>query len=229
MSDGMAAAQALEATSAAEDARIEKTRASLTAAVLELASEQSIVTVSVADLTRRAGINRSTFYAHANSPVELLSRVLSSELDLLRKRSIAELESGRMSLRDLNRIGLHDLIAHVVKYESIYGGGSGIGSATIALRIVLANHAEESVRIILERGLIASPVAGHEAKAIQAAFMAHGIAGAVEAWLRHPAPRDEAMLMQAVEATFPDWFLKSLAAADGPDKSAARLEETATD
>src|SRR3546814_11082417 len=76
-----------------EDPRVERTRARLAEAVLALAAERDITTASVSELTRRAGVNRSTFYAHADTPVELLTRVLAAELDDVRDRKSTRLNS----------------------------------------------------------------------------------------------------------------------------------------
>src|SRR3546814_16021520 len=82
-----------------EDPRVERTRARLAEAVLALAAERDITTASVSELTRRAGVNRSTFYAHADTPVELLTRVLAAELDDVRRHPM-ERPIGRASCRD---------------------------------------------------------------------------------------------------------------------------------
>lgn len=188
-----------------EDARVERTRARLADAVLALAAERDITTASVSELTRRAGVNRSTFYAHAQTPVELLTRILSSELDEVRRCSMDQLEQDGLLLRDQMRAALREIVAHVVKHEAVYGGISRI-SSTYALRVVLAEHVEQSVLIALHEGFVVPPVPGEKAAALYAAFIAHGVAGAVEAWLQQPAPRDEDMLLAAAEAMYPTWY-----------------------
>ncbi|EQB11151.1 TetR/AcrR family transcriptional regulator [Sphingobium lactosutens] len=189
----------------AEDARIERTRARLAAAVLSLAAERDITSVSVSELTRRAGINRSTFYEHARTPVELLTRVLSCELDMVRRRGMDQLERDGLLLRDLTRSTLHAILAHVLRHEDVYGG-VGRASARFALRVVLAEHIEQSMLTIFREGFVNPPMPGPEAAALYAAQLAHGAAGAVEAWLHLPGPRDERMLLAAIEAMYPSWF-----------------------
>ena len=68
-----------------EGTRARKTFARLAAAVLELAVEQDISKASVAQVARRAGINRTTFYKYSSSPVQLLVSVLAHELDEVRE------------------------------------------------------------------------------------------------------------------------------------------------
>ena len=190
---------------AAEDARIERTRARLTQAVLSLAAERDITTASVSELTRRAGVNRSTFYAHAETPVGLLASVLSRELDDVRRRTMDQLEGDGLLLRDLTHSTLSEIVEHVVKHQAVYGGHNR-ASSRYALRVVLAEHVEQSVLIVLREGFVVPPAPGAEAAALYAAFIAHGVSGAVEAWLHLPQPHDPCMLVAAIEAMYPVWY-----------------------
>src|SRR3546814_973194 len=96
-------------------------------------------------------------------------------------------------------------LAHVVRHEAVYGSLNRI-SSVFALRIVLAEHIEQSVRIILREGFVVPPDTGPEAAQLYAAFIAHGAVGAVEAWLHLPAPRDERLLLASIEAMHPSWY-----------------------
>jgi AcrR family transcriptional regulator len=190
---------------AAEDARFERTRMRLRAVVLALASERDITTASVAELTRRAAINRSTFYSHAQTPIQLLTSVLSQDLDEVRQRTAAHLERDGLLFRDVTRTTLNDIADHVVRHEGVYGSTSR-GSSMYALRVVLAEHVEQSVLTLFQEGFVIPPLAGPESAVLQAAFIAHGVAAAVEAWLRLPPPRDKEMLLRAVESMYPTWY-----------------------
>jgi AcrR family transcriptional regulator len=68
------------------DARQRKTRAKLAAVILRLAAERPASELTVSEITVAAEINRSTFYQHAASPMDLLERVLREELDSIRNR-----------------------------------------------------------------------------------------------------------------------------------------------
>ncbi|KJF69988.1 TetR/AcrR family transcriptional regulator [Agrobacterium arsenijevicii] len=192
---------------AKEDARIERTQAQLAQAVIALASERDITSASVSELTRRAGINRATFYAHANSPVELLTKVLSSDLDELRRETIAELARDRSALRARSRRSLREIVAHVLRFEGVYDVGHS--SSVFALRVVLAEHIEHTVRLMLDEGFAVPPDRSEAAIALYSAYMAHGAAGAVDAWLRLPKPRDPEQLIAAIEALYPVWYVSS--------------------
>src|SRR3546814_7891440 len=93
-----------------------------------LAAERDITTASVSELTRRAGVNRSTFYAHADTPVELLTRVLAAELDDVRRHTMEQLDRDGLLLRDLTRSTMREIVAHVVRHEAVYGSLNRISS-----------------------------------------------------------------------------------------------------
>jgi AcrR family transcriptional regulator len=67
----------------AADPRQIRTRAALKAALLRLATDESVVTASVATLCKEAGVHRTTFYGHANSLEEFAVDVLSEDIDAI--------------------------------------------------------------------------------------------------------------------------------------------------
>ncbi len=70
------------------DARIVHTTAALREAILRLAADRPVSSITVADVTRAAGINRATFYSHAVSPGSLLADALTPELDRIREDDV---------------------------------------------------------------------------------------------------------------------------------------------
>lgn len=208
------------------DVRAERTYACLAGAVLSLAAERDITNASVTELTRRAGVNRSTFYAHAQTPVELLTRVLSAELDEVRRHGMHQLERDGLLLRDLTRSTLLEIFEHVLRHEAVYSGLSR-ASSKFALRVVLAEHIEQSMLTIFRGGFVLPPIPGSDQASIFSAYLAHGATGAVEAWLQLPSPRDQRMLLSAIEAMYPAWLAPSLALSDGA-KSLTLLTEKGT-
>ena len=63
------------------DPRITRSRAALHEAVIALAGEQALDDITVADITTRAGVNRSTFYQHFSDKGELLADALEAAVD----------------------------------------------------------------------------------------------------------------------------------------------------
>ena len=177
-------------------------------AVLQLASERDITTASVSELTRRAGVVRTTFYAHADTPVNLLTSVLSRELDDARDLLLFELAKGveKGQFRDLTRRSLTKVVDHVLRYEAVYGGASSASSA-YALRTVLGGHIADSVFRALEAGYFDAPSRKPEELTLYAAYMATGAAGAIEVWLRLSKPRSREMLLTAIDDVLPSWYV----------------------
>ena len=61
------------------DPRVWRTRQFLQQALKELASEKGFQSITVQDITQRAGINRSTFYAHFQDKYELLEYAIRED------------------------------------------------------------------------------------------------------------------------------------------------------
>ncbi len=67
-----------------QDLRIRKTRKALWDALIDLVVEKGLHAITITDLTRRAMVNRSTFYAHFEDKEDLLNQGISDRLnDLL--------------------------------------------------------------------------------------------------------------------------------------------------
>lgn len=203
-----------------DDIRRERTRARLAQAVLSIASERDIGSASIAELTKRAGIYRTTFYSHAETPTELLVKVLSDELDLVRQEGIVELEKGGRLRRGLSHRLLGEVADHAVKHRTIYASADRTTS-TFALRSVLAEHIEASIALYIQKGFLTPPSLLCEDIALYSRFIAHGMAGAVETWLRFSVPQDREQLLRAIEATLPAWYAPELPSElSQPDESA---------
>jgi len=65
------------------DRRIQRTRQSIAEALLLLISEKGFEAVIVKDITERANINRSTFYAHYQDKYDLLNIITNEKLSVL--------------------------------------------------------------------------------------------------------------------------------------------------
>lgn len=66
-----------------EDPRQTRTREALAAAMLRLAADSTLTSISVASLCKEAGVHRTTFYGHASSLEEFAVDVLSRDVDIL--------------------------------------------------------------------------------------------------------------------------------------------------
>lgn len=183
------------------DVRVRRTRERLRAAVVRLAAEQPVEEIAVADLVRVARINRTTFYKHAATPADVLADVLYAELDAIRADGLApdqqswETSSGRLA-------------DHLEHYDAVYTAGL-VGRRSAVLHHLLVDHFTASARGLLERDPALLP-GGHGTPQWRATaysgFIAHGMAGIVEAWLAEPAPRDRRLLISASASVMATWF-----------------------
>lgn len=189
---------------AAADARVRKTRRALADAILELASHRDVDELTVSEVAAAAGISRITFYRHADSPGQLLCRVLTDELDALRERGTT------MAVERRDAVFREVLIAlarHLESYEPIYRESTN--SVTPALSMLLTEHVEHSLLALIDESAT-TPGTWHAnqcfVRRASAAHLAHGIVGLLEAWLDESAPRDPELLLIAIDELAPPWW-----------------------
>ena len=179
----------------------------LAAAVLELAERDGIDKVSMVAISQTAGVNRSTVYEHASSPLDLLRSVLRDELDAIRAE---HLEPGREN--DL-RLGIRDttidVLRHVDTHAAIYTRELG-GAGSTALHGMLSSHFRQSVLSLVESGAVTVPDSGalpaHVRDEAVARFIADGTVGAIDAWLATPPPRDVDSFFTLFRELVPAWW-----------------------
>lgn len=191
------------------DARARRTRTSLREAALTLAAEAPIETITVADLARAAGINRATFYKHADSPLQLLGGALIDDLDAIRGRFLIDAAAPTVDFTALWTRAAHLTVAHVERFEAVYRCDFG-PDAHGSLQAVLSRHIAHSMQqLFAERpDLLPEHDAREEAFLINAlaAFLGHGLMGILHRWF-HSEPRDTVAYTHAVLAALPAWML----------------------
>lgn len=69
----------------AGDRRVTRTKAALTAALFELLGEKDFSKISITELTRRADVDRKTFYLHYQTVDEILEEFYEGALHTLRE------------------------------------------------------------------------------------------------------------------------------------------------
>lgn len=194
------------------DSRQLKTRAKLAAAVLALASDRPASSITASEIAIAAGINRSTFYQHATSPVVLLECVLRDELDEIRDRCLgrADLETAPKASAAIGRTTVA-VLEHVDRHAAIYTRGLGAGSGSASLQPLLSEHFAGSISMLLARHALTVPdwpgllPSGFVADAA-ARFIADGTVGALEVWLATPEPRSTDTFMAAYRILLPSWW-----------------------
>ena len=183
------------------DIRSERTLVALSAAIVELASEQALSTVTVSQIAARAGINRATFYDHFASPGALLASVLSPDLDAVRQRDNDLRDTGATSSEQIFRIALVGVAEHVERFRPIYALALPDPADNVTHHMLVA-HFDVSIRHRLTLLTTAAPDLNH---AVASRYLAHGLVGAIEAWLEDATITRE-HLVESMLLSAPPWW-----------------------
>jgi AcrR family transcriptional regulator len=186
------------------DARQEKTIARLRETILALATEGPVTDVTVSRLAAEAGVHRSTVYAHADSPADLLQRVLRGELDLLRGEYLVHVSAADAgaAISEVTRA----VLRHVDAHDAIYRRGLGEQSGSASLHAMLSEHFQGSIELLLEQHSVEIPAANDPERRMIARYIADGIIGAIEVWLAGDKPRDVDALLALLTKVTPSWW-----------------------
>jgi AcrR family transcriptional regulator len=186
------------------DPRKRRSRDRLYAAALARAAEQPLSALTVTQLADAAGVHRSTFYEHADSPQALVEAALTAELDQLRDALMDDRSDAATALTTVTT----GVLEHILRHRGIYrreltdGGG--------ALHAMLSRHFRGTTEVLLREGRVRIPlavdgVAASEVADSAARFLADGTVGIIDGWLRHPRPRVEDFL-RVYDALLPEWW-----------------------
>jgi AcrR family transcriptional regulator len=190
------------------DARILHTTAALREAILRLAADRPVSEITVADVTRAAGINRATFYSHAVSPGSLLADVLTPELDRIRqddadeRRAAAARGADAAEFTAITRRGINAVVEHVTTHRDIYGKALPDPNDASLHRLLVEHFTVSSALHIRELDAARRPELLDD---VAAGFVAQGFVGAIEAWLAGPR-RSRKALVETITLSFPAWW-----------------------
>ncbi len=165
------------------DPRIARSRAVLHEAMIALAGERSIDDITIADITARAGVNRSTFYQHFSDKGALLADALEAAADVA---AGALREMGPADPGDPMPPALLTYLEHIRDHAALYRrvlGDHGSGVVASQLRGHIGAIAIDVVRRVVPEGAFTVP-----ADVVGEAYGGTAL-GVVTAWLRHdPLP-----------------------------------------
>ncbi|MEO3869786.1 TetR/AcrR family transcriptional regulator [Nonomuraea sp. B12E4] len=178
-----------------DDPRAQRTRARLKAAVLDLAAQQELTTITVSALAKRAEVNRATVYLHYPDVDSLVTDAMEDAVAAVaRAAALCPLDAPRDRAPD----PLEDLFEHVAANVTMYARMLGPhGSARFATRMRDRLTAELTHRFATgqrPRGWDDVPVEIH------AAYLAGALVGVVAHWVSaregpgHARTRQEAAL-----------------------------------
>jgi AcrR family transcriptional regulator len=184
------------------DPRITRTVAALEQAIVELASQQPVSKVTVADLADRAGVTRATFYNRYGSPLELLIQVLYADLDRGHRREDGRRAAGGYSADQLLRLATGDVADHVERFLPVYQHALGDPADGGVYEALVRHFTGYSLALMSRRGHPDLPGARQQ---VIAQFVAHGFAGAIRAWLSDDSVT-KSELVEAAVACAPAWW-----------------------
>jgi AcrR family transcriptional regulator len=176
------------------DPRVERTRASIAAAVADLSREGADITVAA--LVRRANISRASFYAHYSGVDELGASLMREAFTAM----TAEFENDPVHDGPGRFIRSHGrLVDFFVANQSLY-------RAVAALPVSKDGYLS-GVRLmagLIERVLTTYPEAGdREATARYIAGAAYGL---IDAWLTGEVELTRDELVERLTSLLPPWF-----------------------
>ncbi|MGW0810264.1 TetR/AcrR family transcriptional regulator [Nonomuraea sp. NPDC002799] len=174
-----------------DDPRAQRTRARLKAAVLELAAQQELATITMSALAKRAEVNRATVYLHYPDVDSLVTDAMEDAVAAVaRAAALCPLDAPRDRAPD----PLEELFEHVAANATMYARMLGPhGSARFGARMRERLTAELAGRFAGGRrpaGWDDVPVPMH------AAYLAGALVGVVAHWVaaQEQVPTREAAL-----------------------------------
>jgi AcrR family transcriptional regulator len=188
--------------SARTDPRVTRTVHALEQAILELAARQPVSRITVAALAEHAGVTRATFYNRYDSPLDLLTRVLYADLERSHLHEDRLRAEGGYSGAELVRVATADVADHVERFEDVYRHALADPADRGVYDALVRHFADYSVAFMARAAHPGMPSANHK---VMANFVAHGFAGAIEAWLADENVTKED-LVDATVACAPAWW-----------------------
>ena len=179
------------------DPRALRTRQKLVDAFHAAVADADPAAMSVASLTRAAGVNRTSFYSHFATPEDLAIHALSDLLDVVGDADIL------MPAQEASRRALEDIVGFVHERRDSYARVLGPGAAPRLLMAVTEAFTERTVAS-LER--IGTRPPGADLR-VTARFLAGGVLGVIGTWLSDDQSRwtpDE--LVEALTHCLPRWL-----------------------
>jgi AcrR family transcriptional regulator len=186
-----------------DDPRAVRTRQKLIAAFRAAVTESDPAAMSVAALTRAAGVNRTSFYSHFSSPEDLAIHALSELFDVVGEADILMRAEHSVPAGEASRRALHDIVSFVYERRDSYARVLGPGAAPRLLQAVTDAFTERTVAS-LERIVTRPP--GADVR-VSARFLAGGVLGVIGAWLCEDQPsRSPEELVEALAQCLPGWL-----------------------
>ena len=163
------------------DPRVARTHHALSTALLRLLDGSSLENITVAGLSREAGVHRTTFYGHFPDVVSFAASIFVGELDAIARVDIdPETTVTAESVSGAYAQSLRQILEHVATSRPLYRVlfASPIGSGFRSdLTKRMCSHALTAMRSWKQRGIEITVDADGAA-----AFISGGLVSAIEHW-----------------------------------------------
>jgi len=165
-----------------DDPRARRTRSRLRAAVLELAAERDLAAVTMAEVARRASVNRATIYAHYRDQDELVTDAMEEAVaEVARAAGLCPLDAPPTRAPE----PLVDLFAHVARNATLYRRMlDAQGSARFAVR--MRNRLAEELVSRFQSGARPPGLDGVPVD-VHASYLAGALVSVIAHWVAQPA------------------------------------------
>jgi AcrR family transcriptional regulator len=178
------------------DRRVRRTHAALRRALIELAEDQELSRISVADVAERAGVSRSTFYDHYRDVHELAEAACTAMIDEL----IEAVPAPGPRPAGLSQVPSDSLVAfftHLAEHAGLYRSVLGPqGSARVIdhvrRRATVASYIGARRAGTGDDGPAAVDYSADIPHDVPAAITAGALIGAATDWLQRGCPRTPA-------------------------------------
>jgi AcrR family transcriptional regulator len=185
------------------DPRITRSTQALESAIVELAAERPVSQITVAELADRAAVTRATFYNRYGSPLELLIQVLNADLERAHRAEDKRRAEGGYPAAQLLRMSIEDVAKHVERFKPVYQHALRDPADRGVYEALVRHFAGYAQNFIARATHPDLPGGNHH---VVGRFLAHGFAGAIEAWVGDDSLTTED-LVEASAACAPIWWV----------------------
>ncbi len=165
-----------------EDLRVQRTHKLILDALIELTIQKGFANVTVRDITRRAGINRATFYRHYQDKFDLLDRYYQAVYELVDAPESLSPQAGEGD-SEKTASGLVRMLEHISANAEFYRamlGKNGDPAFVEKIRQYVEKRLRHALpEAILRKGLLVD---------LYLSYMSSGSVGAVLWWLEQGMP-----------------------------------------
>lgn len=146
----MATPDTSPAPSRTEDRRYQRVRAKLVSAVSELAAQKPAESITVSELASAAGVSRTTFYSHAESPASLLAQHLVDQISPVLDPLAQIFERSGPEYVLAWRDAMRELLRHVQERHDVYNHVFRPDGQSVVLSILSAYFEDVFSRYVQE-------------------------------------------------------------------------------